>query len=119
MKRSVWGFTLIEIMIALVIFVLGVIAIARAFSAGLFAETDAFNTAIALYIAQARLEEIKDTAFAGIADSGPAADLVFTDFSVTVDADEGDNPMEVDVLVNWDTAGGEAGISLTTMVADY
>jgi len=119
MKKRVKGFTLLEVLIAVIIFTVGTIAVTEAFSSGLFAHADASNMVIALNIARARLEEIKDTAFGSIADSGPTADTIFDDFEVTIDVDEGGNPMEVEVTVNWDTAGGETGITLSTIVADY
>lgn len=53
------GFSLLELMIALLIFTAGVIAIIWAFSAGMSATSDIENIDLALNIAQAKMEEIK------------------------------------------------------------
>ena len=113
------GFTLLEILIALIILVGGVIAISRAFSTGLFATTDIENVDLALNIAQAKTEEIKNTPFANLSDSGPNPDPNFPNFSVSVDVAEGQDPMQVNVTVAWQTKGGETNVALITLVADY
>lgn len=116
-KKS--GFTLLEVLIATTILVVGVMAITWAFSTGIFASADIENVDLALNIAQAKMEEIKNTAFADLADSGPTADPNFSNFEVTVDVAEGRDPMQVDVTVVWETKGGETGITLTTLTTDY
>lgn len=117
MKKS--GFTLLEILITLVILTVGVISLVWMFSTGMFASTDIENVDLALNIAQAKMEEVKDTAFASLADSGPTADANFSNFDVTVNVAEGDDPMQVDVTVEWDIKGGTTSVVLTTLVADY
>ena len=61
--RTKTGFTLLEILITLIIFVLGVVAITGLFSTGLVSSADAENTAIAMNLAQRRMEEIKNLDF--------------------------------------------------------
>ncbi len=113
------GFTLLEILITIIILTVGVIALASAFSSGLLASTDVENVDLALNIGQAKMEEIKDTAFASLVDSGPTADANFSNFNVTVDVAEGDDPMQVDITVAWNAKGGQTSITLTTLVANY
>ena len=113
------GFTLLEVLIATIIFTVGVIAIMWAFSSGMFASSDVENVDLALNIAQAKMEEIKNTAFGSLADSGPTADANFPRFSTTVNVAEGQNPMQVDVTVAWNVKGGQTNIALTTLVTDY
>lgn len=113
------GFTLLEVMIALVVLTLGVIGIMWAFSTGMYATTDVENVDLALNIAQAKMEEIKNTQFATLADSGPTADPNFSKFNTTVNVAEGQNPMQVDVTVAWTVKGGQTSIALTTLMADY
>jgi len=113
------GFTLLEVLIATVILTVGVAAIIWAFSAGMYATTDIENVDLALNIAQAKMEQIKNTPFASLADSGPTADANFPRFSITVNVAEGQNPMQVDVTVNWNVKGGSTGFTLTTLTADY
>jgi len=113
------AFTLLEVMIATIVLTIGVIAITWAFSAGLYATTDVEDVDLALNIAQAKMEDIKNTAFDSLADSGPAADPNFSDFSTTVNVAEGDDPMQIDVTVSWNAKGGTASVVLTTLMADY
>ena len=113
------GFTLLEALIATVIFTIGVTAIIWAFNSGMFAFSDIENVDLALNIAQAKMEEIKNTAFGSLSDSGPTADANFPRFSTTVNVAEGQNPMQVEVAVAWSVLGGPANIILTTLVANY
>lgn len=113
------GFTLLEVLISTVIFTIGVTAIIWAFNSGIYATSDIENIDLALNIAQAKMEEIKNTAFASLADSGPTPDSNFPRFSTTVNVAEGQNPKQVDVTVNWNVKGGSTGFTLTTLIADY
>ena len=93
--------------------------ISGAFNMGMFASTDVENVDLALNIAQAKMEQLKNTAFTSLVDSGPAADANFPRFSTTVNVAEGQNPKQIDVTVNWDVKGGSTGFTLTTLIADY
>lgn len=118
-RFTIHGFTLLELMLALLIFSAGVITIVQAFNAGFLSSEDVSNVDLALNIAQAKMEEIKNTTFASLADSGPAADANFPNFNLTVNVAEGQNPMRVDVTVNWNVKGGQANVSLATLVTNY
>ncbi len=113
------GFTLLEALIATIILTVGVVAIIRALNSGIYAASGVENVDLALNIAQAKMEQMKNTAFASLADSGPAADANFPRFSTTVNVAEGQNPMRVDVTVVWPVKGGSTNITLTTLIADY
>jgi prepilin-type N-terminal cleavage/methylation domain-containing protein len=113
------GFTLLEVLIAVLIFTVSTVAIIWAFSLGMYATTDIENVDLALNIAQAKMEEIKNTPFAGLADNGPTTDPDFPSFNVTVNVAESQNPMQTDVTVAWNVKGGQTSIALTTLVADY
>lgn len=106
-------------MIALVILAGATIAVCRAFSSGILASGDAENVDLALNIAQAKMEALKNNGFAALADSGPAPDPNFSNFNVTVNVAEGQNPMQADVMVAWNVPGGQTNVTLTTLIANY
>ncbi len=113
------GFTLLEVLIATVIFTVGILSVMWAFNMGIFASGDVEDVDLALNIAQAKMEEVKNTAFASLVDVAATPDANFSRFSTTVDVAEGQNPKQVDVTVNWDVKGGQTGFTLTTLIADY
>ncbi len=112
------GFTLIEILITIVIITVGIIALSEAFNKGQLVLSDIENVRTAMNIAQEKMEEVSNTFFGSLSDSGPAADPDFPSFNVTVDVAEGQNPMQVDVTVAWQAKGGQASATLATLVSD-
>lgn len=119
------GFTLLEVLLAVVILAGSIIAIMQAFSAGMFASMEAENVELAFGVAQAKLENIYGTS-GGIADeprhsvsNDGFAGGVYSNqnFQVQV-ATDNNNPERVDVTVYWSTKGGDTSIKLTTLVAN-
>lgn len=106
-------------MIAVIILAGGIIAVCQALTSGIAASGDVENVDLALNIAQAKMEAIKNTGFASLVDSGPVPDSDFPDFNVTVNVAEGQNPMQADVTVAWNVPGGQANVTLTTLIANY
>lgn len=119
MNHKCRGFTILEVLVTIVLLASGVIAIAWAFSTGMFAATDIENTDLAINIAQAKMEDVKNTPFGSLADSGPTPDPNFTNFNVAVNVAENTNPMQVDVTVTWQVKNQDVSITLTTLVANY
>lgn len=113
------GFSLLEVMIAVIILAGGIIAVCQALGSGIAASGDVENVDLALNIAQAKMEAIKNTGFAALVDSGPVPDPDFPDFNVTVNVAEGQNPMQADVTVAWNVPGGQTNVTLTTLIANY
>jgi prepilin-type N-terminal cleavage/methylation domain-containing protein len=113
------GFTLLEVLIATVILAIGTMAIMWAFTSGLYVTTDVEGTDLALNIAQAKMEQLKNTAFANLSDSGPTTDPNFPNYNVTVNVAEGQNPMQIDTTVAWNVKGGGTNFTLTTLIANY
>lgn len=103
---------------ALLLFTVGGIALSQAFNVGLFASTDVENIDLALKIVQAKMEEVKNTAFADLSSAGPTPDPRFPNFNVTV-AITGTDPKQVDVTVAWNVQGGTTSVGLTTLVSNY
>ncbi len=112
------GFTLLEVLISLLVLTLGVFGIFYAFSAGLLTTTEVEGMDLALNIGQAKMEQIKDIAYAGIVSSASTPDPNFPNFSVAVASTAGD-PKQVDVTVAWNVKGGQTSLVLTTLVANY
>lgn len=119
------GFSLLEILITIIILTIGVIAITRAFSAGMFASSGIESVELALGIACAKLEDIYGTT-GGVANEvlhdvssdGFVGDIYQNqNFQVEVVTDDND-PEQVDVNVYWDTKGGQTSVTLTTLVAN-
>lgn len=115
------GFTLIELLITIVLLVGGFSAILRALSIGMFIDSDVEKFTIALYLAQEKLEEIKDSSsYANIdtfATARASLGAGFTEFDreVTVAGD----PKRVDVNVYWSVKGEDQNVQLVTLFADY
>lgn len=118
------GFTLLEILITIVLLTAGLTSILRAMSMGMAAESSVAgseNNAIAKYLAQEKMEEIKDASSYANIDSFVATKAALSgDYSnferaVTVSGD----PKEVNVIVYWMVNSIEQSIDLVTLFADY
>jgi len=119
MKLGQKGFTIVEILITVFLLAVGVVGVQKSYNVGMKAGIDIENVEIAMNLAQSKMAEVRNTGFASLADSGPAADADFPSFYVTVDVDDGENPMQVDVTVSWTYGGEQGSFVLTTLVADY
>ena len=113
------GFTLLEIIITIVLFTLGIVAIVGALSIALVGSDDAENTTIAINLAQGRLEEIRNLDFdAGIADEAKAGVAGFSRFQRQVVVTEPETDLkQVTVTIYWTPKGGEANVSLATYIS--
>lgn len=112
------GFSLLEVLIAAVVLTIGVISLSQAFNSGVAVSADAESVDRALSIAQARVEEIKNTAFGSISSGGPTSDANFPNFSTTATV-TGTDPKQVAVTVAWDAEGQPTSVTLNTLVANY
>ncbi|MBI3332821.1 MAG: hypothetical protein HYZ93_01880 [Candidatus Omnitrophica bacterium] len=122
MIRSWAGFTLLEIMVATLLLVVGVASATFIFSRGIFATTDAEGLEQAVALAQEKMEAIRATAFASIAgeSKGPIPGWNGFSRSVAVTQPAGTNSdfKQVVVTVYRDTGDGEVSTPLTTYVAN-
>lgn len=120
-KRN--GFTLLEILIAIILCTVGVAVVAGLISSGLVGSSDAENTAIAMNLAQRRIEEIRNLTFANIANEAKIAVNGFSGFQREVEVNDppGDpttaDLKQVTVTVYWTFKGGGASISLMTFMS--
>ena len=113
------GFTLVESIIATVIFTVAIIAIISALNTGIFAVSDVENVKSALNLAQAKMEEVKGTTYSGIANQSKAVVPGFAAFKQQVAVTTVNTGLEqVVVTVYWTVKGSETNIALTTLVAN-
>ncbi len=117
------GFTLLEILLALVLFTIGVISVLWLFSSVLVGSSDAENTTIAINLAQRRMEEIRNLAFSDIVAEAKTTVTGFPNFQREVEIDDpAGTPSiadlkEVTVTVYWTSKGGEVSESLVTYIS--
>ncbi len=110
------GFTLLEMLIALTVFAVGTLSVMELLQRGQAGVTDGENVLIATHLAQWRMEELRNTAYASLANEAKASisnPSGFTRFSrqVTVTTPYA-NLRQVVVSVYWTTTGGETSVSL-------
>jgi len=114
------GFTLLEMLISIVVLTVGIVALVRMFNVGVFAVVEMEKEAVALNLARAKVEEVKDMSFGDIGDEARAAIFGFSGFEQEVVVSLVDtNLKQVDVTVYWTTKVQELSVTLTTLVANY
>jgi len=113
------GFTLLEVMMAVVLMVSGFLSLSWAMSVGLFAGGDNENTLIAINLAQEKMEEIRNKSYANALNEAKAAVRGFSSFQreVAVSTVQG-GLKEVDVNVYWYVKSAEASVGLVSYVSD-
>ena len=79
------GLTLLEVMFAVVLFALGTIAIMELLHRAQAGTADGENSLMALHLAQQRMEELRNIAYASLADESAAAVSGFSQFCRAVD----------------------------------
>jgi len=112
------GFTLLEMLIAVTIFVVGVAIIVWFFAFGLFSSIDAENTTIAMNLAQKKMEEIKNLAYADIVDEAKADVSGFSGFQDEITVTEPETDLkQVVVTAYWTLKGDEISVPLETYIS--
>ena len=106
-------------MIAAVLFTVAIIAIIWAINSGIFAVSDVENVKSALNLAQAKMEEVKSTAYASIVNQPKAVVTGFAAFKQQVAVTTVQTDLEqIVVTVYWTVKGSETNIALTTLIAN-
>src|SRR3989338_2453542 len=75
------GFSLLEVLLAVVLMVSGSLVLLRAMTIGLFAGGDNENALIAITLAQEKMEELRNSSYTNIANETKAAVSGFPAFS--------------------------------------
>jgi len=124
--RSHQGFSLLEVLLTVVLLTVGSIALMRALSLGVFADTLIENNVIALNLAREKMEEIQnESVFSSIVDenrnSNEAGLGTFSqgyDREVNV-TDIASDLKQIEVSVFWTVKGQEISLDLASYKADY
>jgi len=115
---SAGGFSFIDLMLALVILTIGVLAFAQLQVVASLGNTSSQNLNAAITVAEAQLEHIKGQAYGSVASSGPTpvAGTIFTQ-QVTVTANSPvANSSTVQVMVTWSDQTGTHTIPMATVI---
>jgi prepilin-type N-terminal cleavage/methylation domain-containing protein len=136
MRKMKQGFTLIEVLIAIVLIVIGLVALMQAMSVAIFADSTLEYRLTALNLANEKLEELKDDGYSH-ANLDPASspfteafisgfnfvdqrqwtvDYVDANLSTSV-SDTG--LKDVTVQVQWTQRGGTQYVAVETLIGDY
>ena len=114
------GFTLLELLLALSLFAAGTLAIVEVFQLAQAGSADGERVLVATYLAQRRLEELRNTAYGSLASESRASVSSPSGFSqfdrqVTVTTPY-TNLRQIVVTVYWDAPGpaGETNVSIQT-----
>ncbi len=130
------GFTLIEVLIAIILIVIGLVALMQVMSVAIFADSTLEYRLTALNLANEKLEELKDDGYSH-ANLDPASspfteafisgfdfvdqrqwtvDYVDANLSTSV-SDTG--LKDVTVQVQWTQEGGTQSVAVETLIGDY
>ncbi len=118
------GFSLFELLLAIVLLSIGLVALVNAFSTGLLESSEAKHFAVAKNLAEERLEEIRNLSYANVLLIPGTREPVlgFEDFDRQVNVTDtqpvvpGLKQVQIDVF--WQAKGGEVSISLYSYVSD-
>ena len=116
--RKLSGFTLLEMLLAVVLFAVGSVVMLDLLHRAQAGSTGGENVLIATHLAAHRMEELRNMAYASLANEARAAvsdPTGFTRFerAVTVTTPY-TNLRQVVVTVYWQAPGGETSVSLQT-----
>lgn len=122
------GFTLLEVLLATVLIVFGVVAVVSAMAAGVYTDSSIEGQAIALNLAQEEMEAIKNIPYANINTTNFPTGLIpltgsFANYSRQVTflpsaSGTNSNPTtQVTVYVSWQLGLMQSSVSLTTLLA--
>jgi type II secretory pathway pseudopilin PulG len=113
------GFTIVELLVAVIIFVMTITALVMAFSTGLMAIRAARETSTAVQVAQQEIEDMRNTPFNGIATHGFPVPSLNTSGTVVIEPLEGEdsNMKKASVNVSW-TSGSvrDMIVNLVTII---
>ena len=115
------GFTLIELLIAIILIVGGLMALIHVLSVAIFADSDLEYSLTSLNLANAKLEELKDSNYSAItsATENSISGFSWIDDRIVTVSEISTGLKDVEVQVRWTQKGGQQSVNLRTYIADY
>ena len=116
------GVTLIELVVGFVLLTGGSTILIHMMSIGMLADSGMEQSIIAMNLANERMEEIKNTAFASISsgsETGSSIGFSTFDSRVVTVTNTAADLKDVKVEVLWTQKGGQQAMAVETYVADY
>ena len=118
-NRKKSGFTLLEVLVAVILLAAGFIAILEATSTGFFSAAENENDLVATNLAQEKIEEERNRSFANVINEVKAPVSGFTAFQREVQVTTPQaNLKQVTVIVYWNSKSTELNVSLVTNVSN-
>lgn len=119
LKRKPAGFTLLEVLLALLLITVGTLALAQAFSLGLFSSAENESLLVSSQLAQEKMEEIRNKTYSGISNESRAAVSGFSGYErEVVVTTPVTNLKQVNVNVYWFNKASELSTSLVTYASN-
>ena len=115
------GLTLIELLIAILLIVGGLVALLQMMSIGIFADSNLEYRLTALNLANEKLEELKDSSYSSVvsATESSISGFPFVDDRIVTVSEVNTDLKDVQVEVQWTQKGGQQSIQLRTYIANY
>lgn len=116
------GVTLIELIVAFTLLTVGSTTLIHMMTVGMFADSNLEQSIIAMNLANERMEEIKNTAFASISsgtETGSSIGFSVFDNRVVTVTNTASDLKDVEVEMQWTQKGGQQSVAVETYIADY
>jgi type IV pilus assembly protein PilV len=111
------GFTLIEVMIAILVIVVGLLGVAGVATMVINGNTLAKEMTVATTLAQDKIEELKNTSYPNLGSSSDTQDSIYTrTWTVTADSPAG-GMKTIQVAVQFSWKGSTRNVTLKTIAA--
>jgi prepilin-type N-terminal cleavage/methylation domain-containing protein len=113
------GFSLLEVMLAILLFGTGLVFLLQVVNTGLFVGGQNEDTVIAANLAQEKIEESRNAAYSAIVSEIKAVVAGFPDFKRRVDMTTPQTGLkQISVTVYWYARSDEMSVNMVTYVSD-
>lgn len=125
MKSKRQGFTLVELLIAIILAASGLMVLIQLMGIAIFADSDIEYSLIALNLANEKLEELKDDGYShanlntGTHTESSISGFDFVDDRIVTVSEVNTDLKDVQVEVRWTQKGGQQSVNVRTYIANY